>query len=382
MPRLADTDLAAAPVLDPVAFAGELVRIPSQDPPGGELAVADLVHARMRALGLESTLDEFQPGRANVLGRVPGRGEAAPLVFSAHLDTTPVGAQPWSFDPFAGDVVEGNLRGRGASDMKSAVAAFVTSAHRLAQRDSPLAGDVLLAFTAGESANCLGARRLVAQGFQDRIGAFLCGEPSDLDIITVEKAVLWLAAEATGAQGHVSGAPGVNAIERMIGFLTRLRGLTLDLPGHRLLDPPSINVGRIAGGSAVNVTPDLCRAEIDVRYPPGVAVETVLGQIRPLLPEGIGLTVMDLKPAVETPSDSPFVRTCARAIEATCGAPEIKGVSYYSDAAILLDGLDVPFAIVGPGDLGASGQPNETASAASIRRAVDIYTRIAEDWLA
>ena len=80
---------------------------------------------------------------------------------SAHLDTVPVGEMPWSFDPFAGDIVDGRIRGRGASDMKSAVAAFVAAADRLNRRPAPLAGDVILAFTAGESANCLGARHLV-----------------------------------------------------------------------------------------------------------------------------------------------------------------------------------------------------------------------------
>ena len=110
---------------DPVDFLGRLVAIPSCDPPGGELEVARVVHDKMLALGLESTLDEFLPGRANVLGRLRGEGGKPPLVLSAHLDTVPVGDRPWSFDPFAGDVVDGRIRGRGTTDMKSAVAAFI-----------------------------------------------------------------------------------------------------------------------------------------------------------------------------------------------------------------------------------------------------------------
>ncbi|MFM8594706.1 MAG: M20/M25/M40 family metallo-hydrolase, partial [Chloroflexota bacterium] len=216
--------------VDPVALAADLIRIPSCDPPGGELAVAQAVASTLASIGIHPTLDEFLPGRANVLARIPGRGEKPPLVLSAHLDTVPTGDRPWAFDPFVGDVVDGRLRGRGASDMKSALACFVAAAQRIHHRESPLAGDLILAFTAGESANCLGARRLVEQGFQREIGAFLCGEPSTLDLIVVEKAILWLEAEAIGSMGHVSGDAGINAINLMVDFLADLRHFRLDLP--------------------------------------------------------------------------------------------------------------------------------------------------------
>ncbi|HRA47564.1 MAG TPA: M20 family metallopeptidase [Thermomicrobiales bacterium] len=371
------------PLLDPAILTAELIRIPSCDPPGGELAVAQAVAHALRGIGIAAELDEFLPGRANVIGRIPGRGEKPALVLSAHLDTTPLGDMPWSFDPFAGDTVAGRIRGRGASDMKSAVAAFISAADKLNRRSKPLAGDLILAFTAGESANCLGARHLVKQGFQQEIGAFLCGEPSTLDLIVVEKAILWLEAEAQGEMGHVSGAAGVNAIEVMVDAINALRGLTLDLPGHPLLSPPSVNVGRIAGGSAVNITPDRCIAEIDVRFGPGIDPADAIAQIQAVLPPRVSLRITDFKPAVEEPPDSPFVATCAAAVKARTGhEPAVKGVSYYSDGAILLDGLDVPFAILGPGDLGMSGQTNETVSADAIRTCADIYVRIAEDWLA
>lgn len=371
------------PLLDPAALTAELVRIPSSDPPGGELAVAQAVAAVMQRIGIATDLDEFLPGRANVIGRLPGRGEKPALVLSAHLDTVPIGEMPWSFDPFAGDTVAGRIRGRGASDMKSAVAAFIAVADRLKRRRTPLAGDVILAFTAGESANCLGARHLVKQGFQKDIGAFLCGEPSTLDLIVVEKAILWLEAEAKGEMGHVSGSAGVNAIEVMADAIVALRGLTLDLPGHPLLTPPSVNVGRITGGSAVNVTPDRCSAEIDVRFGPGIDPALAIAQIEAVLPARVSLRITDFKPAVEERPDSPFVAVCAAAVNAYTGRkPAIKGVSYYSDGAILLEGLNVPFVILGPGDLGMSGQTDETASADAIRDCTNIYVKIAEDWLA
>ncbi|ASJ73403.1 Succinyl-diaminopimelate desuccinylase [Granulosicoccus antarcticus IMCC3135] len=120
---------------DPVDFTAKLVRIPSCDPPGGELAVAQVVAQQLTALGIECELDEFQPGRTNVIGRVRGTGTKRPMVFSAHLDTVPVGDQEWDFPPFAGTVKEGQLQGRGSSDMKSAVATFIAAADRLNYAD-------------------------------------------------------------------------------------------------------------------------------------------------------------------------------------------------------------------------------------------------------
>lgn len=369
-------------MIDPIPLLQDLIRIPSCEPPGGELAVAERVAAALTGLGVETRLDEFRPGRANVLGRVAGTGEKPALVFSAHLDTLPPGAG-WTRDPFSGALEGGRVHGRGAADMKSAVAAFVAAAGALGARKVPLKGDVLLLLTAGESANCIGARRFLAQGMQARIGAFLCGEPSGLDLVIVEKAILWARVTARGEVGHVSGTGGVNAIWRMTEALAGLRALRLVTPDHPLLDGPSLSVGLIRGGTAVNLTPDLCEAEIDVRFAPGIGAEAVLAQLLGVLPPGVAIEITDFKPAVEEAPDSAFVRTCAGAVRALRGQePRRLGVSYFSDAAVLLDGHPAPFCILGPGRLGDSGTADESVDAGDVRAAAELYASIAEEWLA
>lgn len=368
---------------DAVAFLQRLIAIETCDPPGREIDAAVVVRDQLDALGIEAELDEFAPGRANVLGRVPGAGSKPPLVLSAHLDTVPVGTAPWSSPPFSGALRDGRVHGRGAADMKSAVAAIVAAAVALKRRPEPLAGDVLLAFSAGESSNCLGARRFVERGLQARMGALLVGEPSSLDVIVAEKAALWVRATARGRSGHVSGDAGVNAIAVMMDFLRILETAELPAPPHPLLDGPSLRVGRISGGSAVNVTPDACSAEIDIRLAPGIAPDAVLAMLRGLAPDAVTLETMDFKPAVESAPDSPFVRLCAEACVAEAGRnPAILGVAYFSDATVLAAGLDVPFAIVGPGELGMSAQPDEWVSVEKVEAAARIYRRVAENWLA
>lgn len=367
---------------NPIQFLQQVVAIDSCDPPGGEIEIARLVHAELLALGIESELDEFLPGRANVLGRIRGTGEKPAMVLSSHMDTVPVGTVPWQRPPFSGEIVEGRLYGRGSSDMKSALAAMIAAAGSLAERRQMLKGDLILAFTAGESANLLGARRLAEQGLKKEIGAFLCGEPSDLDIIIVEKAALWLRATATGRLGHVSGQPGINAIDAMHAFLTRLYSLELECPPHPLLDGPTIRVGRIEGGSAVNLTPDNCIVDFDIRLPPGIDHLAVVRQVEDIAPEDVGISVLDFKPAVESRPDDSFVGLCSEVCARhRMRKPEIKGVSYYSDGTVLLDGLRVPFAIIGPGELGQSGQPDESVSIENVMRAVEIYQDVATAWL-
>jgi succinyl-diaminopimelate desuccinylase len=365
-----------------VELLRQIIAIDSCDPPGGELAVATIVQQQLHALGIEAELDEFLPGRANVLGRIRGNGEKAGLVLSAHMDTVPVGSVAWSRDPHSAALIDGRIHGRGASDMKSALVAMIAAAATLNMCRDRLRGDVLLAFTAGESANLLGARRFADRGLRAEIGAFLCGEPSSLDIVVVEKAALWLRATATGRLGHVSGDKGVSAINVMTHFLARLEDLRLDCPAHPLLDEPTIRVGRIEGGSAVNLTPDRCIADIDIRLPPGVEHGSIVRLVEALAPDSISIAILDFKPAVESRPDDPFVTLCGVACARHRGtSPAIKGVSYYSDATVLLDGLDVPFAIIGPGDLGLSGQPDESVSIDNVVKAAVIYSDIAEAWL-
>ena len=367
---------------DPIKFAADLIKLESCDPPGGELNVARLVSATLKELGIENKLDEFEPGRANVIGTVPGQDKVEPLIFSAHLDTLPIGTQNWNFAPFAAVQSDGKLYGRGASDMKSAVAAFVAAANIIKHRSSPLSGDLILAFTAGESANCLGARKLVEQGFQSKIGAFLCGEPSNLDIVIVEKAALWLELECIGEIGHISGNSGTNAIELMTDFINDLRNFQLDTPQHSLLSQDSINIGLISGGKAVNLTPDKCIAEIDVRFGPGIAVENIIDQITEFANQRVSIQKLDYKPALEVKSDSAFAQCCHDVATQCIGKmPTFKGVSYYSDGAILLNGLDSPFAIIGPGEIGMSGQSDEYVLVENILKATEIYSKIAENWL-
>ncbi len=140
-----------------VALLRDLVRAPSVNPPGNEAAAAAVVAERLEAAGIRATLDEVEPGRANVLAEL-GHGEGLTLLWNAHLHTVPPGSlAAWTADPFGGEIRDGRLFGRGASDDKGGVAVMAAAAIALA-RTGGVRGRLRLAFvvlalrTCGETA--------------------------------------------------------------------------------------------------------------------------------------------------------------------------------------------------------------------------------------
>lgn len=363
---------------------GTLIRCESPDPPGDEAKVARALVQALRGLGFAPEVEEFAPKRFNVLVRIKGQGRRAPLVFSAHMDTLPAGTGAWTHGAFAGHFDGVRVHGRGACDMKSGLVAMVSAA--VALRDLALGGDLILAFTGGESSACLGAKRLVQTGALRGVGAILLSEPTSLRVALAEKAALWLRIEARGVAGHLSGdaargSGGQSAILSMMGFLGRVQS-ALPHDRHALLGAVTANVGKIAGGTAINLMPDLCVAELDLRLLPNHDPDRVQEGLVDMAGEGFSFTRIDLKPAVETRSDDPFAALCLTEAAAVTGLPhDPVGVTYFSDAAVLCPALGVPMVIMGPGQLGGSGAIDESVVLAEVVTASKAYARIAMGWL-
>lgn len=362
-----------------VALLQAVIRAESPDPPGDETRVAGVLETELRRLGLAVETDEFAPGRFNIMVRVRGTGARPGLVFSAHMDTLPAGTGAWRHPPFAGVVEDGRIYGRGACDMKSGLAAMVSAAVALqadADAGRPPAGDLVLALTGGESSSCLGARRLVETRALAGCDAILVSEPSSLRMLTAEKGALWLRAVAHGVAGHLSGGDRRSAIDAMIAFLP---GLPAALPAetHALLGGATVDVGRIEGGTAINLTPDRCAAEIDIRYLPDqdpAALTAAVGALDP----AITLETIDVKPPVDTPADDPFVALCLEETARVTGrTARPGGAAYFSDACVLSPAFGLPMVIIGPGALGGSGALDESCAVADLVAASRLYARIA-----
>jgi succinyl-diaminopimelate desuccinylase len=370
-----------------VDLSRRLIAIDTVDPPGNERAAAQLVADTLADEGIEHQLQEIAPNRANLVARIRGSGEKPGLVFSAHFDTISVNAAEWTVPPFSAEIRDGRLYGRGATDMKAALAAMVASAIALKRSGVPLAGDLILAFTAAENSSCLGAKHLADSGVLAGAGALLISEPSSLKVFIAEKGALWLRATASGVYGHNAfsedrtGDRG-NAIVRMAEFLMQVRELRLAASPHAYLGPPTVNVGLIRGGISMPLIPPSCSADIDVRMVPGMGVEAVLGAFRAAAGPHVSVELLDFKPPVTTPADHPFVQLCTETCEQVMGAPPaVEGVPYYTDGSILAPALDIPMVIIGPGEVGRSGSVDEYVELDKLARSADIFAGIARRYL-
>jgi succinyl-diaminopimelate desuccinylase len=352
-----------------VALCSRLVQIRSVNPPGDELAIADFVAGVLAAGGIPAELISHGPDRASVLARIKGRGKAPNLLYSAHLDTVPVGEQAWLHDPFGGEVADGKVWGRGAADMKGGLAAMIVAALALAEAGTSLAGDLILAFTAGEESDSMGAYAVARRTDLGPVGAIVVSEPSSNELFVAEKGALWVELTTFGQTAHGSMPElGHNAVMMMVVLLGELDRLPVPYAEHPLLGGFTRSINTIAGGVKTNVVPDRCTATMDMRTVPGQDHAALLRQIEELI-AGLSLRQPGFRASMKvlndnlpltTPTDHPTVARMAGTIEAVTGRrPMPQGVRYYSDAVAYVPAFAAPMLICGPGQAGLAHQPNE-----------------------
>ncbi len=366
----------------------ELIRFESVNPPGNEGPVATFLAGRMRELGLDAEIQEIEPGRANVIGRIRGSSQGH-LVFTGHLDVVPPGEQTWQHSPFGAELVEGRLYGRGSADMKGGVAAMVAAAAGLVKAGFRPTADVVLAITAGEEAGMVGAAAMVEQRSLEGSRYLVVGEPSGLDVFIGEKGVLWTNVTAYGRTAHGSmPSLGINAVSYMARLIGRLEEYPFPWEESPLLGRPTISINIIHGGNKINVVPDHCRIAVDMRTVPGQDHEDILGRMRELAEEvakgfhenlRVDVEIDNDKLPIETDRSEPLVGAMVESVRRVRGRePEVGGVTYGTDAAALCPGYDMPMVICGPGAPGMAHQPDEYVEVEELVQAAQIYADVAQ----
>lgn len=372
-----------------IGLAQAMVRVDTVNPPGGEAVLARLIAERLHAYGVPSEVTLVAPGRANVTGRLAGRGDHPSLLLNGHLDTVPPGETPWTHDPFGGELVDGRLYGRGAADMKGGLAAAVVALGVLA-REGALAGDVVVSGVAGEETDSAGARRFVADGGLAGVGLSVIAEPTNLRLALAEKGALWVSITTHGRSAHGSMPwHGVNAISHLALFLNELTGLDLG-PSHPVLGPPTVNVGTISGGVKTNVVADRCTATLDFRTVPGLGtvelrqrLERLLDELGRRIPDFRGeLQVLNAREPVATDPAHPLVGLAQGCCRTLGLSSEPAMVNFYTDAAVLAEEpCHPPLLIFGPGAQEMAHQSDEYVETEELVRAVEFYCALARAYL-
>ena len=367
---------------DPVELTQRLIGFETVNPPGNERACAEFLANLLDRNGFKTDLVALADDRCSVIATRQGRQAGLPLAFTGHLDVVPLGSAPWTHAPFAGAIVDDKLYGRGSSDMKSGIAAFICAA--LAEPEAIDAGTGLtLVLTAGEETGCAGAIALVAAGRILPAGALVVGEPTANVICVGHKGALWLRGVTRGITAHGSMPQlGDNAIYKAARAIDRLSAYAFTAEPHPALGRPTLNVGTITGGLNINSVPDRTEFGIDIRTIPGLDHAWLRDDLRRHGGPDLDLeTIIDL-PGIWTEADQPWVRDVARQVADISGLPErVAAATYFTDAAVLSPAMKgMPTLILGPGEPGQAHQTDEWCDTRRIHEAATIYRRIIRRW--
>jgi succinyl-diaminopimelate desuccinylase len=376
-----------------VALTRRLVRFNTANPPGQEEAAARCLGEYLAAAGIAVAYQQVEPGRANLVARLPGSGEAGHLILSGHIDVVPAAEPGWEHDPFDATEVDGRLVGRGTADMKGGLAAMAVAMTTLAHAGFRPRGDLILTATVGEERGMAGVRHLVATDALAGSAYLVIGEPTGLDVCPAQKGALGWRITAHGRAAHSSMPErGVSAISYMARAIQALEEHVFPFTPSALLGGPTLTVATIAGGTVPNVIPEECSIVVSIRLVPGQSRETLEPMVRRVLDEAARASGLDVRVdveflygtgrAVETAPEHPLVRAAvAAATEARGEAPAVKGFTGGTEAAFFCPALGVPMVIFGPGRLEQAHQPNEYVEISALAQATRAYSLIVQDLL-
>ena len=367
---------------DALELTKQLVRMNTVNPPGDEEACARHLGAILEAADFDVAYHRMGDKRANLVARIGGEADKAPLCFTGHIDTVPLGAARWNRDPFAAETDADRLYGRGTSDMKCGVAAFVVAAVRLGRRLERSPG-LELVITAGEETGCQGAFDLVSKGALHRAGAVVVGEPTSNYPFVGHKGAFWLRARTRGVTAHGSmPEKGVNAVYKAAHALLALESFRFQSSPHPLMGQATLNVGTMRGGLNINSVPDEAVIDIDIRSVPSAAHADIRTQIETQLGPEVELqTLLDLDPVYTSPQH-PWVAEVFDLMQRYLGSrPEPRAATYFTDAAALLPAYrSPPTVILGPGEPQMAHQTDEYCVMERVETAVAAYEEIARRW--
>jgi acetylornithine deacetylase/succinyl-diaminopimelate desuccinylase-like protein len=353
----------------------QYLRIDTTNPPGNELLAAQFLKQALLAEGIEARIDEFAPGRANVMARLTGSGKKRPIILSSHLDVVPADASRWKVPPFSAETRDGAIWARGSEDMKTEGILQLMTVIRLKREAVPLDRDVIFMGTADEEVDFLGALRALspegwgkelreAEYFVTEGGDNLRGDdgkPVYFGVDTGEKGVFWLKLKTTGTPGHGSRPIADSALNRMIRALDRIRLYKTQMKvlpsvaklfrdqaartkGARgdwykdvakaIQDPAvaqvlyddrevsalfrnTISITVVNAGYKTNVIPGTAEAELDVRLLPGEDPEAFLAELGKVIDDPSVEIVP--RPNFRKPNESPTDTELFHGIEAALG---------------------------------------------------------------
>ncbi|EAD1643253.1 ArgE/DapE family deacylase [Listeria monocytogenes] len=367
----------------------DIVNIDSTN--GHEEQVANYLQKLFAEYGIESEKVQYDVDRASLVSEI-GSNDGKVLAFSGHMDVVDAGdVSKWKFPPFEAAEHEGKIYGRGATDMKSGLAAMVIAMIELHEEKQKLNGKIRLLATVGEEVGELGAEQLTQKGYADDLDGLIIGEPSGHRIVYAHKGSINYTVKSTGKNAHSSMPEfGVNAIDNLLLFYNEVEKFVKSIDAtNEILGDFIHNVTVIDGGNQVNSIPEKAQLQGNIRSIPEMDNETVKQVLVKIInklnkQENVNLELIfdyDKQP-VFSDKNSDLVHI-AKSVASDIVKEEIPllGISGTTDAAEFTKAKkEFPVIIFGPGNE-TPHQVNENVSIENYLEMVDVYKRIATEFL-
>ncbi|MBR2689435.1 MAG: acetylornithine deacetylase [Aquamicrobium sp.] len=345
--------------------------------------VADLLDAK----GIQCQLIHNHDGhKANLFATI-GPADRPGVMLSGHTDVVPVDGQDWTLPPFAMSALDGKLFGRGAADMKGFVACAVVAALKASER--PLRTPLQLALSYDEEIGCLGVRSLVEMLGTAPHKPLLCivGEPTSMQVATGHKGKVAARAHCRGREGHSALAPlALNAIHLACDFVGVLRSeqerLAQDGTRDGDYDIPytTVHAGKINGGVALNIVPNLCQVDFEIRNVAADNPDVILNRLRSeaariagaaakIAPEAaIDIEITNTYPGLDTPANSEAVAF----VKSLTGANGTIKVAFGTEGGLFSRDVGTPTVVCGPGSMAQGHKPDEFVTVEQMQRCDDM----------
>lgn len=383
--------------MDVGSLCAALVKIRSENPPGDTTDIAHYVQGFLDEIGIMTTLVPSPGGRTSVVSQK----QCHPLLLCGHLDTVPALPEGWRHPPFSGDIVDGYVWGRGATDMKGGCAAIMWALHTLCEEGGEPCADVL--FVADEeTSGTYGVVPVLERGLISACDCLLAEPTPDRYASIGQKGLCRLDLHFKGdpCHGSLYPAQGVSAIMEAYSLLTFLEEVhtrryappaflekvikessaVLEAifgiaHAEEVLTQVMYNPGTIKGGEKANVVAQHCDLSLDIRLPWGCDPAALIKDIE-LRANRATVTTSAIAAPSLTPPDAPVVQTTLAAIERVCGAPATPFVQWAASDARHLRAAGFSVVEYGPGEISTLHAVGERVSLASLENATAVYCNV------
>jgi acetylornithine deacetylase len=376
----------------------QLIATPSVNPMGRDVEpdiafehrMTDWLERFFQSLGVEFERWDVAPGRPNIIARYNAPSSTTTILLDAHQDTVPIDGM--TIAPFEPIIAGGKITGRGSADVKGGMAAMLFAFRRLVRKRPPESANVIMSCTCDEEATVLGITDLVDRWqsgtlklLPKRPDLAIIAEPTLLDVVVAHKGVMRLRIRTSGIACHSSDpSQGRNAIYRMARVVQVLEDYAAELAGigetHPLVGGPTLSVGRITGGTSVNIVPDSCTIEVDRRLIPGETWDAALSELKQFVTRRVDFEV-DFEPPwltshpLSDADNGPLAQSLLKHIKDVAGPGHAIGVPFGTHASRTC-AAGVPSVVFGPGSIAQAHTKDEFIEIDQLRKAAEILFQV------